>query len=102
MSRQVVQRPLLTEKTLALANKGWYTFAVDKLARKEQIAKDVEKNYKVKVTQVRTIAMHGKVRRSGKRMLTVRKPDWKKALVTLAKGQTIEAFTVVPEGEKGK
>lgn len=100
MLQKIVKRPLLTEKTLALAAKGWYTFAADKLARKEQIAAQIEKLYNVKVTVIRTMFLRGKVRRSGRKMLMLKKPDWKKALVRLSQGQTIAAFTVAPEGEK--
>ncbi len=98
--QKIIKRPLLTEKTLALAAKGWYTFAAERRARKEQIAAMIEKLYNVKVTEVRTMSVRGKVRRSGRRMLRLKKPDWKKALVRLSQGQTIAAFTVAPEGEK--
>lgn len=98
----LVQRPLLTEKTLALAAKGWYTFVVDKEARKKNIATEVAAYYKVNVTDVRTLSVHGKTRRVGRKMLRVAKPDWKKALVQLNKGQTIDAFEVTPQEEKEK
>jgi large subunit ribosomal protein L23 len=89
-----VVRPFITEKTLSLAARGWYTFVVDPQAEKKQIASDVAKFYKVTVTDVRTVHMHGKNRKVGKKMQYVKKPDWKKAMVQLAAGQKIDAFEV--------
>jgi large subunit ribosomal protein L23 len=98
-----VVRPFITEKTLTLASKGWYTFVVGIQAEKKQIARDVSEYYKVTVTDVRTIHMHGKVRRVGKKSTHVKQSDWKKAIVQLAKGQKIDAFEITtPEAEKGK
>lgn len=90
-------RPIITEKTLTLASRGWYTFMVDHLARKEEIARDVASLYGVNVIGVRTISMHGKMRRVGRRSVSVQKPDWKKALVQLKEGQHIDAFEVTKE-----
>ncbi len=87
-------RPLISEKSLGLASRGWYTFAVDKHARKEDIAKLIERMYSVNVLSIRTIAMHGKVRRTGKKMVSKHKEDWKKAIVLLKAGQHIDAFEV--------
>lgn len=87
-------RPLISEKSLGLASRGWYTFAVEKHVRKEEIAKLIERMYSVNVLSVRTVAMHGKVRRTGKKMISKRKEDWKKAIVRLAAGQHIDAFEV--------
>ncbi len=92
-----VQRPIITEKSLGLASRGWYTFAVTKHARKESIAKDVAAMYHVDVTTIRTVAMHGKVRRSGKKMVPSYRGDWKKAIVQLKAGQKIDAFEVTQE-----
>lgn len=99
----IVKRPLITEKTLTLASRGWYTFEVLAEATKPLIARAVEMAYKVNVTTVRVMNMHGKVRRVGKMSKHVKKPDWKKALVTLKKGQKIDVFEVTsqqPEAEK--
>src|SRR3972149_4362991 len=97
-----VSRPVLTEKTLALAATGWYTFAVPVDMEKESIGKAINSLYNVTVMQVRTARQHGKVRRGGRRMLPVKRPGWKKAFVKLKSGQTIEAFTVPTQGEKTK
>ena len=90
-------KPFITEKTLSLAGRGWYTFVVAVQAEKKQIAADVAKFYKVTVTDVRTVHMHGKVRRVGKKMQHRKKSDWKKAMVQLAKGQKIDAFEVTTQ-----
>jgi len=90
-------RPLISEKSLGLASRGWYTFAVAKRARKEDIRRQIEKMYNVNVLSVRTIAMHGKVRRTGKKMVSKRKEDWKKAIVQLKTGQHIDAFEVTQQ-----
>lgn len=102
MKKKIIKRPFITEKTLSLANQGFYTFVVEAEARKEQIAKSVEEVYGVKVIDVHTILMPGKFRRAGRKMMRVKKPDWKKAIVKLVKGQTIEAFTVTHEGQTSK
>lgn len=96
----IVKRPLITEKTLLLASHGWYTFAVDIEASKASIAQAISGAYKVKVVSVRTVTMHGKVRRVGKLSLHVKKPDWKKAMVKLTKGQKIDVFEVGPMQEQ--
>lgn len=90
-------RPLISEKSLGLASRGWYTFAVTKHARKEEIGRQIEKMYNVNVLSVRTIAMHGKMRRTGKKMVRKRKEDWKKAILQLAAGQHIDAFEVTQQ-----
>jgi len=92
----------MTEKSLDLAAKGWYTFKVDIDAPKKQIASAISRLYNVTVKQVRTILLHGKVRRVGRKMLTVTRPNWKKALVQLSPGQTIEAFTTTSKEEANK
>ncbi|MBI4062593.1 50S ribosomal protein L23 [Candidatus Gottesmanbacteria bacterium] len=96
----IIHRPLITEKSLTLAAKGWYTFAVSEAATKPDVASAVARLYGVTVTDVRTAHMHGKERRAGRAMRRVRKNDWKKAFVHLAKGQTIAAFEVTQETEK--
>jgi large subunit ribosomal protein L23 len=93
----LVFRPLISEKSLGLASRGWYTFAVAKHARKEDIAKLIERMYSVNVLSVRTVAMHGKMRRTGKKMVGKRKEDWKKAMVLLKAGQHIDAFEVTQQ-----
>lgn len=90
----IIGRPIITEKSMGLASRGWYTFAVTKDARKEAIAREIDKTYHVNVMAVRTVAMHGKVRRVGKKMVSGHKSDWKKAIALLKPGQHIDAFEV--------
>lgn len=97
---EIITRPFITEKTLARAAKGYYTFVVFPKSNKAQIADAVSKQYNVKVTNVTTAMMHGKARRVGKKMKMVTKPNWKKAIVRLVPGQKIDAFDVSHEVEK--
>ena len=90
----VIKKPLITEKsTIARDDANKYVFKVDRRANKIEIEKAVEKLFKVKVVNVRTMNMEGKKKRTGKVM--GRKSDWKKAIVTLAPGQSIEVFEKV-------
>ncbi len=90
----VIKKPLITEKsTIARDDANKYVFEVDRRANKIEIEKAVEKLFKVKVMNVRTMNMEGKKKRVGKVM--GRKSDWKKAVVTLAPGQSIEVFEKV-------
>ncbi|KKU95897.1 50S ribosomal protein L23 [Candidatus Gottesmanbacteria bacterium RIFCSPLOWO2_01_FULL_48_11] len=98
--KQIVIKPLLTEKTLSQTGRGWYGFVVATHATKGQIAEQIANLYKVNVVGIRTARMHGKARRSGRRQTAVVRPDWKKAHVRLAKGQKIDAFEVSAEGAK--
>lgn len=96
----IVNRPLITEKSLTLAGKGLYTFSVSLKADKSQIRREINRLYKVKVTDIRTVTMHGKTRRVGRKMTVIQKSNWKKAIVRLMKGQKIDAFEVTGEEEK--
>jgi large subunit ribosomal protein L23 len=85
----VVKRPIVSEKSMmASETTRAYTFEVDLRANKIQVRSAVEQIFGVKVEQVRTMHVRGKVRRLGWR--GGRKPDWKKAIVKLAEGHTIE------------
>lgn len=88
--RDVIVRPLVTEKSTALAAKGKYAFSVRTGANKLQIKLAVEQLFKVEVTSVNVASMHGKWRRYGRSR--GQRPDWKKAVVTLRAGQSIEMF----------
>ena len=93
-SRQVVKRALITEKGSILREKArQYTFEVHPDANKIEIKRAVETIFKVKVETVRTQNMHGKVKRLGRSV--GRRPDWKRAVVTLAPEQSIELFDQV-------
>ena len=87
----VLRRPLVTEKSHDMLDRlGAYTFVVAKEANKIEIAQAVEKQFNVKVSDVRTMRYAGKAKRMGKH--AGRKPSWKKAVVTLAAGDSIELF----------
>ena len=87
---EVLRRPLITEKTTALASQSKYGFEVARQANKQQIGEAVEKAFKVKVTAVNVMTVPGKMRRMGK--FRTKTPSWKKAVVTLQKGNKIELF----------
>ena len=95
--QHIIKRPIITEKSLALAAKGWYTFAVDISATKKDISSEAGDIYGVTVVDARTMRSKGKTRRVGRKLHTVTMPDWKKAILRLKEGQTIDAFTVTPE-----
>ena len=87
---EVLRRPLITEKNTVLQSLGKYAFEVASGANKAQVKQSVEKAFKVTVTGVNIITVHGKPRRAGRRMMLT--PPWKKAVVTLAPGDKIELF----------
>jgi large subunit ribosomal protein L23 len=87
----VVKRPLISEKSTALSELGGkYVFEVDATANKNEIRDAIQALFKVNVRSVRTMVMHGKVKRVGR--FEVKRSNWKKALVTLAEGQKIDFF----------
>ena len=94
---RIIVRPIITEKSLSLASRGWYSFEVNEASTKPEIARAMSDLYKVTVEDVRTMIMHGKEHRSGKRQKKIAKSDWKKALVHLKAGQKIDAFEVTGE-----
>jgi large subunit ribosomal protein L23 len=88
---EVVVRPLITEKTsAAYQDRGEYTFEVHPEASKPQIRLAIEELFGVKVTDVWTANQRGKEKRMGKS--AGRRPNWKKAIVKLREGDTIEIF----------
>jgi len=89
---QIIIKPIITEKSIALASKGTFVFAVAVLSNKKQIAAEVHTMYGVHVEDVHTISMHGKTKRIGKRATFKPAVGWKKAMVHLKKGETIVAF----------
>jgi large subunit ribosomal protein L23 len=90
-ARQIILMPLVSEKNSNLrADQNKYVFRVDTKANKLQIKSAVEELFKVRVDEVTTMRMHGKPKRLGR--FEGRRPDWKKAVVRLKKGETIELF----------
>jgi len=89
-ARDILIRPLISERSTDLMTDGKFVFVVDKRANKIQIAAAVEEIFKVDVLAVNTVNVKGKTKRRGR---TVGKTNsYKKAIVKLAEGQTIELF----------
>lgn len=88
--RDVILRPVVTEKSMENMAEGKYTFEVDPRANKFQIKRAVEEIFDVKVERVNTVNVRGKLRRMGRTQ--GRTSDRKKAIVTLKAGQKIQAF----------
>ncbi|BAE82262.1 LSU ribosomal protein L23P [Desulfitobacterium sp. LBE] len=89
-ARDVLKRPVISEKSVGLIEENKYSFWVDTAANKIEIKAAVEKMFKVKVVDVRTINVDGKKKRVGKHV--GRTADRKKAIVTLKAGDRIEGF----------
>jgi large subunit ribosomal protein L23 len=89
-SRQLVIRPVVSEKSYALIAQNKYTFRVHADAHKTQIRQAVEEIFNVTVTDVRTMRMKPKPKRRGWTPGKTR--GWKKAIVELAPGSRIELF----------
>ncbi len=88
---KVIKKPHITEKASIKKDlNNQVTFEVHKKANKIEIRNAVETLLKAKVVDVRTMNIEGKKRRVGKHM--GKRPDWKKAVVTLAPGENIEFF----------
>jgi large subunit ribosomal protein L23 len=88
---RTIVRPLITEKSsAAYQDRGEYTFEVHPDATKPQIRSAIEQLFGVKVTGVWTSNVRGKEKRMGKSV--GHRPNWKKAIVTLRDGDTIEIF----------
>ncbi len=88
--RDVLIRPLITEKSNDGMQDNKYTFVVPLNATKISIRQAVESVFKVKVVDVNTIRVMGKIKRMGKH--AGKRPDFKKAIVKVAPGQRIEFF----------
>ena len=87
----VIMRPLVTEKsTLGREERNEVAFAVDPRASKHDVRRAVEELFSVQVADVRTMRMPRKTRRVGRFMGN--RPEWKKAIVRRAEGQSIEFF----------
>ena len=91
---QVIRRPLVTEKGVTKKDdERTLCFEVAPDANKVQVKKAVEKLFKVKVAEVRTANMEGKMRRRGRFMGY--RPDWKKAYVKLKEGEKVPDFAEI-------
>lgn len=87
----IIQKPIITEKSMMMQDERKYAFKVLKSANKSEIKKAVETVFGVKVASVNTMNMNGKVKRQG--LKSGKRADWKKAIVTLTEdSKTIEFF----------
>lgn len=90
-TQRIIRRPMVTEKSTRQKEESrQYVFEVHRDANKIEIQTAVERLFKVKVLQVRTSNVLGKIKRLGKRY--GKRPDWKKAIVTLKEGDRIDFF----------
>ena len=88
--QDIIIRPVMTEKSIMSVGEKKYTFKVAKDSNKIEIAQAVEALFGVKVLKVNTMNCKGRAKRVG--MNAGFQPDWKKAIVTLAKGDKISVF----------
>ncbi len=89
---QVLLKPVVSEKSYALMDKGVYVFVVASDATKVEVRQSVEEIFGVRVTRVNTLNRQGKKRRNRKSNTTGRRPDTKRAMVTLVDGDRIDLF----------
>jgi large subunit ribosomal protein L23 len=87
---QIVLAPVMSEKSYAGAPDGKYTFRVHKDAHKTQIRQAIEELFEVNVERVNIVKVQPKPKRRG--LIKGQKPGWKKAIVQLRPGQSIEYF----------
>ncbi|MEY4936064.1 MAG: hypothetical protein RIS64_2423 [Bacteroidota bacterium] len=94
MAKNILIKPLVTEKSETMAKLGQYVFKVAKEANKIEIQKAVEDMFNVAVTSVNTAVMPGKAktRQSKRNVMRGQKPSFKKAYITLAAGEKLEFF----------
>ncbi len=92
---EILQKPILTEKASALTEKGnRFTFKVDYRANKLQIKQAIEQMYGVSIVDVNTLIVQGKLKSRNTKagMVVGRSPKYKKAIVSLKEGETIDYY----------
>ncbi|NVK65069.1 MAG: 50S ribosomal protein L23 [Flavobacteriales bacterium] len=96
MKAGIIKKPIISEKATALSeNMNRFTFQVDKKANKIEIKNAVENMYGVQVTEVRTMNYGGgksSTKYTNRGIVEQRNKQWKKAIVTVADGETIDLF----------
>ena len=90
--RDVIIKPVVSEKSYGLLDDGVYTFVVDPRATKIEIAGAIEAIFNVRVAKVNTLNRKGKRKRNRRSMTYGTRPDTKRAIVTLAPGGRIDLF----------
>ncbi len=89
-ARDIIIRPVVSEKSYAGLDQNTYTFLVDKRANKTEIKEAIQEIWNVQVTSVRTLNRKGKTKR--RRFTVGKRADEKRAIVTLVEGDKIEIF----------
>jgi large subunit ribosomal protein L23 len=94
---QIILQPLITEKTTILRESNKYAFVVDRKATKPQIRQAAEELFDIQgdILKIRTMHVRGKPKGKMLRYQRGRKPHWKKAIITLREGATIQAFETI-------
>ena len=90
--RDVILKPVVSEKSYGLLDENVYTFVVDPRANKVEIRQAIETIFNVQVANVNTLNRKGKRKRNRKTFTFGTRPDTKRAIVTLAPGSKIELF----------
>jgi large subunit ribosomal protein L23 len=93
----IILKPIISEKSMAGATAGKFTFAVSKRASKKAIKDAVQKAFNVHVTAIGTTVVKGKTKLVGLRRKVKKQPEWKKTIIELKKGEKIGLFE--PGGE---
>lgn len=90
--RTILCRPVMTEKSMRATERGKYTFRVPLDTNKTEIRRAMEALFAVRVRAVNTMRVKGKSRRRSAVYRSGKTAEWKKAIVTLAEGQSIDLF----------
>jgi large subunit ribosomal protein L23 len=91
-AHDVIIRPVVSEKSYALLDEGAYTFEIHRDANKIQVRQAIETLFGVKVVKVNTLNRKGKRKRNRRTATFGRRPDTKRAVVTLVEGDSIDLF----------
>lgn len=91
-ARDVILRPVVSEKSYALLDENAYTFQIHRDANKIEVRKAVEELFGVRVVKVNTLNRKGKRTRNRRKGTTGQRPDTKRAVVTLVEGDRIDLF----------
>jgi len=89
MDKSIIISPIVTEKAMKASELGSYSFIVDKSASKSTIKHVIKTMFSVNVVNIRTTITKGRKARVGTRRVEIAKPEWKKAIVQLKKGEKI-------------
>lgn len=100
MARSILKKPLISEKSFKMAAEGKFCFIVDKAAGKDSVSAAISELFDVEVTDVNVCNFKGKVKRTKKG--SGKRSDFKKAVVTLKKGQKIDLFDVEKDAASAK